>query len=631
MAVKKIALFFLVLMFFFNSGLAKADKDVSVKEHAELITGGRHSYRIKMGGTLDEFNTPEFIETYNNNMRLESKFQPNKYVIIENIGETNVINPRIVINGRRNWNGADDIITSVTKPDMTDAEKVMALYMFLADHWVQAHENDRRPDPEIPGDESHPSRNDFKERANPVKAVNCYYCGGCQFEATNLVVLARHLGLAARPVWLNTLDRYGAHCVAEVFYDGSWHLFDPDQRTFYLDTDNTTVASFARLHNNPSLVERTHDGGFASSGLKKRTSQYRKIWPPHVMAVDTWLSKMDITLRPGERLIYRWDHIGKYRCGANRRNIKPGRPKGLLPYQLANGRLLYRPRLDNAGLFHKSALCELNIEPVKNESQQGRLQQQITGWAGFVIYKISSPWPIVGATGRAGFFRKSEQDHCRVYLSVHDSNWMQVYSADAVGRFDGSFKLDELLNPAPAPAIYEYYLKFEVNAAEAVGDAWIERIEIESDLQMAATSLPSLSVGGNRILYCDQSGDKRRVRVTHGWVESSATSPPEPPAKAITPADGGTVKLAELTELIWWPATDRDGSVVDYHIQVSRRGDFLCPVSPNFDRIVGSAETRWPVPAGWLVKNRTYYWRLRAKDDWGSWSRWSKTFSFKVK
>jgi hypothetical protein len=628
MVLNRIALFILVIVLLFNSCPAKADKGISIKEHTELITEGRHSYKIKMGGTLDGFNTPEFLETYSNNMRLQSKFQPNKYVIIENIGDTDIINPRIVINGRRNWFSADDIITSVTKPGMTDAEKVMALYMFLADHWVQAHENDRRPGPEIPGDESHPSRNDFKERANPVKAVNCYYCGGCQFEATNLVILARHLGFAARPVWLNKPDTYGAHCLAEIFYDGSWHLFDADQRTFYLDTDNTTIASFETLHNNPSLVDRTHDGGFASSGLKKRGSQYAKIWPGHIMAVDTWLSKMDLTLRPGERFIYRWGHIGKYRCGANRRNIKPERPTGLLPYQLANGKLVYQPRFDNAELFHKSVLSELNIKLLKNEFQKGRLQQEITGWPGFVIYKVSSPYPIVGATARAKFFRKSEEDNCKVYLSVHDSNWMEVFSTDITGQFDRSIELDEQLNPLPSPAIYDYYLKFEVNAAKTPGDAWLEQIEIETDVQMAATSLPSLSVGDNIVVYQDTSPKDRKVRITHGWVESSATIPPEPPAKALAPADGKTVKLSELAELVWSQAKDPDGSIVDYHIQVSPRGDFLHPVSPNFDRIIGSAEPKWSVPAGWLLPGRTYYWQVRAKDDWGCWSRWSKTFKF---
>jgi len=612
----------------FSQGIAGEAK---IKEHIEYITKATHKYQINVGGTLDEFNTAEYLETYNNNMRLESRFQPNKFLIIENVGDTDVVNPRIVINGRRSWFSAGDIIAGVVKPGFSDAEKVMALHSLLASHWVQAHENDRRPGPEIPGDESHPSRSTFKERANPVKALNCYYCGGCQFEAANLVILARAAGLVARPVWLNKLDRYGAHCVAEVFYDGCWHLFDPDQRSFYLDSDNTTIASFETLHKNPSLVERTVDGGFASAGLKDRSHQYADIWPPHVMAVENWTSTMDMTLRPGEKFIYRWDHIGKYRCGSNRRNIKPERPEGLVPYRLANGKIIFRPRLDNTELFQRAILSELNTRLTKGDLQTPRLQQEITGWPGFCIFKISSPYPIVGATARAKFYKKTEEDSCKVYLSVHDSNWTEVFSTKRPGQFDRSIKLDDFLNPLPSPAIYDYYLKFEIDGKNAPGNAWVGQIEIETDVQMAATSLPALSVGANKVFYCDQSEKSRKVRIAHGWIESSQTNPPSAPDKPISPAGGARVDMDSLKELLWTDAKDTDGSITDYHIQLSPRKDFLYPVSPNFDRIIGSAEPQWPLPAGWLVKGRTYYWRVRAKDDWGAWSRWSRPWKFKIK
>ncbi len=621
-----------ISLFFALCGFAAGQtENSSVKEHVEYITEGAHSYQIKMDGTLDEFNTVQYLETYGKNMRLESKFQPNKFLIIENIGDTDVVNPRIVINGRRNWFGADDIIASVTKPDMSDAEKVMALHMLLSRHDVQGHENDRRPGPEIPGDESHPSRSTFKERANPVKALNCYYCGGCQFEATNLVILARAAGFVARPVWLNTLDRYGAHCVAEVFYDGSWHLFDPDQRTFYLDADNTTIASFQTLHENPSLVDRTGDGGFASSGLKKRGSQYTKIWPPHVMAVENWLSTMDMTLRPGEKFIYRWDHIGKYRCGVNRRNIKPSRPQGLLPYQLANGKIVYRPRLDDTELFHRAIVSELNVKLIGGDAQNAKVRPEIVGWPGFFIYRISSPYPIVGGSVSAKFYRKTEEDNYRIYISVHDSDWVEVFSARKTGLAEVNRQLDDFLNPLPTPAIYDYYLKFEVNGKQAPGDAWVEQIEIETDVQMAATSLPALSVGENKVLYRDRSDKPRKVRITHGWTESSQTNPPFAPDKPLAPANGAKVNINSLKELLWAPAKDTDGSITDYHIQVSPRKDFLWPVSPNFDRITGSAEPQWSLPAGWLVKGRTYYFRVRAKDNWGAWSDWSRPWKFKIK
>ena len=600
-----------------------------VKEHTETITTDTHTYQITLGGTLDEFNTADYPDTYAGFKRMQSKFQPNKYLIIENIGDTDVINPRIVVNARRNWFSADDILDSILKPNMTDAEKAMAIFSFISDINLRCHENDRRPGPETPDDRSHPSRNTFKERANPVKSVNCYYCSGCQYAATNFTILCRHAGLAARPTWLNPLDRYGAHCVAEVFYNDAWHLFDSEQNSFYLETDNTTIASYETVHKNPSLAERTHEGGFAATDVKHRGPGYEKNYPPHIMAVEQWLSTMAMTLRPGEKFIRRWDHIGKYRVGANPRNIKPGRPHGLLPYQLANGKIIYQPRLTDPA-FHRGIVSQLNIKAV-GSGADAKLQPQTTGWPGFVIYKISSPYPIVGGLVGGKFLRKTNEDACRISISVHDSNWIEAWAADQTGEIEKSISIDKILNPIPTPPIYDYYVKFELQAEEAPENASMTQLKIETDVQMAATSLPSLSVGLNNIVYRDESKQTRHVRITHGWIESAETTPPLPPPKPLIPNDASEVDKQNLEILTWEPAKDPDGDpIADYHIQLSTREDFLLPVSANFDRIIYSSNPEWTLPQGWLVKGRTYCWRVRARDNCGAWSNWSKTWKFKI-
>jgi hypothetical protein len=78
----------------------EAGPEKAANEHVELITAGTHSYGITLGGTLDEFNTTGYFDTYLGFKRIESKFQPNKCLIIENIGDTDIINPWIVVNGR---------------------------------------------------------------------------------------------------------------------------------------------------------------------------------------------------------------------------------------------------------------------------------------------------------------------------------------------------------------------------------------------------------------------------------------------------------------------------------------------------------------------------------------------------
>jgi len=262
-------------------------------EHIEHIKTGLHNYKFEMTGTLDGFNTVYYPETYGGFKREESKFEPNEYVMFENTGDVDVVNPRIIINDRRNWFSVDDILESILKPDMTNAEKAMAIYKFCSSIEVQCHENNRRVGPPFPDDQSNPSRNGFKERANPVKAANYYYCSGCSLSAANFVVLCRHIGLISRAVWMCPLDVYETHCVAEVWYDDDWHLLDLERRSFYLEDDNETIASYEDLHKNPSLATRTHDGGFASSSsLKSHAPDYEKFYPPHVMPVEQWLSTL---------------------------------------------------------------------------------------------------------------------------------------------------------------------------------------------------------------------------------------------------------------------------------------------------------------------------------------------------
>ena len=426
------------------------------------------------------------------------------------------------------------------------------------------------------------------------------------------------------------LDTYATHCVGEAWHDGAWHLYDPERRSFYLDADNTTIASYETLHKNPSLAVRTHDGGFAAKGLKSHGPDYQKYFPPKVMPVDAdWVSTMAMVLRPGETFVWRWDHSRKYRCGHNMRNIRPGRPQGLLPYQLANGKLIYRPRLGGAAL-RRGVVSALNIEAPSTDSPRAFLRPKVPGTPGVVVYKVSSPYPIVGGIVGGRFLRRAEADACRVYVSVRDEDWTQVCSAVKTGSTEIYVAIDKVLNPKPTPAITCYYVKFEL-VADAEGAARLLGATIETDVQMSATALPALSAGLNRVGYRDESGSSRRVRITHGWRESSATRPPAPPARPVAPANGSRVALASLEGLAWQAASDPEGAPpADYRIQVSPRRDMRHPVSPNFDRLSFSGEPRWPLPQGWLLAGRTYYWRVRARDDWGAWSPWSETWTFTV-
>jgi len=604
------------------------------KRYTIKIPGGTHKYQIELKGTLDEFNTADYLGAPLGtkdvgHRRLKSRFQPNNYVSIENIGDKDVVNPRIVINGRRNWFSADDILAGIIKPGMTTKEKALAIWRFVADIEQQCHENDRRVD--------NGSTTINKELTNPVKWTNIYYCSGCQFAATVICILCQKAGIPADDT--RTVGLGSAHRIAEIRWDGDWHVLDGDERMFHLERDNKTLASIADIGRDIELCNRTHGGGFASAGLtKKRGIQYRDLKKKITQFRDigSYLSTMAVTLRPGEKLVWRWDNVGKYRCGDNRRNIKPSRPEGLMPYQLANGRMIYRPRFGKQ-LFEKGVYEVSNVQAVTDESGRTQLRVVEPARPASVIYRISSAYPVVGGRIGGEFMLAGEQDYVRLSISVYEPNdFRQVLQINADKNLKGQpckadVSIDKALNPKPNPAIYNYYVKCELFTKEGTAGTAVNSIFIDSDLQMSGTALPSLSVGLNNVVYTDDSGEGGMIEVEHEWKESSITVPPSAPAAAVAPADGSTVTSKKARTLSWMAAEDSDGHISDYHIQVSSRKDMLYPVSPNFDRLIFSALPAWSVPKGWLNPGQSYYWRVRARDNWGIWGEWSDIWSFTIK
>lgn len=619
------------------------------KKQSTIVERSQHTYKVKIGGTLDGFNTAHYLDTYGGFMREEVKFEPNIYIKIENIGDTNVVNPKIVINGRRNWYSIDDILSEITTESMSDEEKALAIFRFISSISVQAHDNDLRAGPGYPDECSNPSRNQFKERANPVKGVNCYYCGGCSLEAANFVILCRHAGLEARAIWM--ADNYTTHCVAEVKYNGEYHLFDPDERVFFLDSDNTNIASYEKVHKTPDIKVRTHWNGFAQIGERSDITPkevYCKVYPPLSMPVEDWVSTMGIVLRPGESFIRRWDNIGKFGRAFNSRN--DGRTP---PYRLANGKLIYQPNLTKNS-YRGGMVLERNIKSFKDDRAKPNLHMGVAGKVSIIMCKVTSPYPIVGGRVGGTFYRKDESDSIKIYFSAGDQEWCEIWSVKELGEpkrlgtfesyVDISYKSvscfrgldnkfdEKLIDPLNTAPKYEYYIKYEFKSDSSPTSVGIERIYLETDLQMASTSLPSLSVGTNKVVYTDKTRWPHRVKITHAWRESSESMPPKSPCDPIFPKDGQHVPLGSLKVLRWNPSVDPDGrGIQDYHIEVSFFPNFLIPVSPNFDRITRDDEPTWEIPEGWLVKGRTYYWRVKSRNHWGAWSNWSETWSFTVK
>jgi hypothetical protein len=165
------------------------------------------------------------------------------------------------------------------------------------------------------------------------------------------------------------------------------------------------------------------------------------------------------------------------------------------------------------------------------------------------------------------------------------------------------------------------------------GGARLRKLGIINDLQMAPLTLPGMVIGKNAFTYTDQSTRERKVRLTHQWVERSASRPPAPPREPIFPARGGETDGTDFV-FEWAPAADPDGdSIADYHFELSDQADMKWPLSMSFakltSRTADAGQARFTLPGpGLLSPDRRYFWRVSARDDKGVWGSWSETWSF---
>src|SRR5262245_60380515 len=121
------------------------------KRHVQEIDAQRQEYRVLQGGTMDGRNcrSPQGVWT-----PFEQTWESNRSVRMENVGQTDVVNPWLS-NGSNDLRSIQSIVKRAVQPGMTDREKAMALW------WQQVqlrfhYEGDNR------------------ELASPVKVLNVY-------------------------------------------------------------------------------------------------------------------------------------------------------------------------------------------------------------------------------------------------------------------------------------------------------------------------------------------------------------------------------------------------------------------------------------------------------------------------
>ena len=104
------------------------------KNHETVITSSPYTYQIEIKGTVDGVMTrmPISYTAYHQG------WQPNRFLRLENIGEKDVGNPWITVNGKRNWHTLNDIVNEAIAGCTTDEEKARVLWEYQRTHRFHA-------------------------------------------------------------------------------------------------------------------------------------------------------------------------------------------------------------------------------------------------------------------------------------------------------------------------------------------------------------------------------------------------------------------------------------------------------------------------------------------------------------
>jgi acetyl esterase/lipase len=550
-------------------------KDIA-KEHTEVITTAKQEYRIVQGGTMDGTNCRSPIG--GSFGVWDQAWESNRSVRMENVGETDVVNPWLS-NGRNDFRNLNGMVAGALRPGMTDREKAIALWHLQTTHRFHATTNDT-------------------EANDPVKVINVYGYSTCGDDSICMAGLWKTAGFKVRPA------RVVGHCISQVNFDGRWNLLDGDMGPFFLLRDNKTIASEQDIVRDHDLIKRTHTHGILDADSRASAEWSAALF---VYEGDSPADRnsernttMNMVLRPNEALVWRWGHTIPVKYHGRAEITEWGKQAA---ERICNGQWEYRPDFSKEHWLKGADKSENLL--LKDGALVADAER-----TGVIIWKMRSPYVFVGGK------LEVEGSGVEFSISFEGNQWQKVGE-----------NLDALF-PSKGPARYEYRLRCEIPKG-----ARLKRLAIINDLQMAPLALPGMVVGDNNFNYTDQSTGPRHIRLTHDWVERSVSIPPTAPPSPIFPVDGGQTNGTDIVFRWRHPENSEDEGIADYQFELSERQDMAWPHSSNFSKLVSNTadrgQPRYSAPyTGLLTPGQTYYWHVRARNKNGVWGPWSKTWSF---
>lgn len=251
------------------------------------------------------------------------------------------------------------------------------------------------------------------------------------------------------------------HQFEQAYYDGSLRLFDLSPRQYWLARDNQTVISLRELWEDP--------------WLKVRQEGDINAWIPGIPSSATFGSvskhhRIDVPLRPGERIACGWRNEGRWMAlGGKREPIHPAR----IPPYYGNGALVWEPtEVGEAAILENLTLEGGTLRPVDAAAPAS------------LTYRVRLPYVIAAAS-------VSGQASGPVTALV---SWDDGASWTEVGQDSGDLALDltaEVMNR------YNYWLRLDFAPGGTVGGLRVRTVFVVSPL-----SLPGkVALGENRLSF----------------------------------------------------------------------------------------------------------------------------------
>ncbi len=455
--------------------------------------------------------------------------------------------------------------------------------------------------PLFPGDEFH----------DPVKMFNSYGLQLCDDMGYCGCSLFKHAGLGKPKYDIDpTVYSLYGHVQCEAVVDNALQFLDIDQDAFYLDRECETPVGGDAVARDHDLVRREVHYGPTFGSWNSSESAAALFGSDDTRSfMDLRGHEMSYTLRPGERVEFRWDNVGKWVAYSEKWDKRP--------VFWANSKFAYEPRL----------AADQYVEGVAEQTDIVAATAPGAQLAGSsadakLVYEFAIPWATCGGTVRAEFVGLSEADRFAIDFSRDGENMTRIWEGGGEGPVSAEAAIDEALAPRRSPVAYKYFIVISLASADAAHGANLKSLNFETDVMAAPMSLPRMRLGENVFAYSDQTEGEREVTITHKWQEVHDYPVLRAPADPLFPPAGETItdSLVKFT----WPEVEGASA---YHIQVSKRADFRIPYRVGYDVIVTPAE--WLIPyTGEFAPDTTYYWHVRARDRKGAWSEWSPAWTF---